>query len=112
MALWEQPGEGLVVSCLAAACRLQRGFFMPILHIRNRPKTRVVEKNFVNTIWLWLRQAGRPPRDPKGGAAKLYPVRLTVSERAEYELAAARAGMTVSSWIRDRLGKAAKRKSR
>lgn len=52
---------------------------------------------------------GRPTRDPKGQASKLFPVRLTAAERAEYAKAAKRAEMTISAWMRDRLGKAAKR---
>jgi hypothetical protein len=55
---------------------------------------------------------GRPTRDPGGEASKLFPVRLTALERAQYERAAKRAKMTVSEWMRDRLTKAAKRESK
>jgi predicted HicB family RNase H-like nuclease len=39
-------------------------------------------------------------------------VRLTDAEKAEYQKAAKRAGVSLSEWIRDRLDKAAKRESR
>lgn len=55
---------------------------------------------------------GRPRRDPDGGETRLFPIRLTDAEKADYERAAARAGVSVSEWIRDRLGKAVKRESR
>jgi hypothetical protein len=58
------------------------------------------------------KRPGRPTRDPKGQASKLFPVRLTEAERAEYEKAAERAGLSVSEWMRDRLGKAAKREAK
>ena len=58
------------------------------------------------------KKVGRPTRDPQGVASKLFPVRLTDGERAEYERAAERARLTVSGWIRDRLAKAAKRESK
>ena len=58
------------------------------------------------------KKIGRPPRDPMGQASKLFPVRLTDSERKEYEQAAKRAGMSVSAWMRDRLAKAAKREAK
>jgi hypothetical protein len=58
------------------------------------------------------RPVGRPARDPGGEASKLFPVRLTASERAQYGRAAKRAKMTISEWMRDRLTKAAKRESK
>jgi len=58
------------------------------------------------------KKIGRPTRDPSGEPSKLFPVRLTDSERQEYEQAAERAGMSVSAWMRDRLAKAAKREGR
>jgi len=59
-----------------------------------------------------MAKAGRPPRDPKAGAAKIFPVLLTDPEKDEYGRAAKRAGMSVSEWIRDRLSKAARRESK
>jgi predicted HicB family RNase H-like nuclease len=59
-----------------------------------------------------MAKAGRPPRDPKQGAAKIFPVLLTDAERADYARAAQRAGVSVSEWIRDRLSKAVKRESK
>jgi hypothetical protein len=58
------------------------------------------------------KSAGRPTRDPKGQASKILPVRLTESERGDYQRAADRAGASLSEWIRDRLNKAAKRESK
>ncbi len=58
------------------------------------------------------KKAGRPTRDPGGKASKLFPVRLTEAERARYEEAAKRAGVSVSEWIRDRLARAAKREAK
>jgi len=57
-------------------------------------------------------KVGRPPRDPKTGAAKLVALRLTTAEREGYQRAAERAGVSLSAWIRDRLDKAAKREAR
>ena len=56
-----------------------------------------------------MAKMGRPPRDPEGVAAKIFPVRLTDAEKDEYARAAKRAGMSLSEWLRDRLGKAARR---
>jgi hypothetical protein len=56
-----------------------------------------------------MAKAGRPTRDPKGIAAKIFPVLLTAAEKDEYARAAKRAGISISEWLRDRLGKAAKR---
>jgi hypothetical protein len=55
---------------------------------------------------------GRPPRDPKAGAAKIVPIRMTEGEKANYQKAADKAGLNLSEWVRDRLGKAAKREAR
>ena len=59
-----------------------------------------------------MAKVGRPPRDSKAGAAKIFPVLLTDSEKDEYARAARRAGMSISEWVRDRLSKAAKRESK
>ena len=56
-----------------------------------------------------MAKMGRPPRDPEGIASKIFPVRLTDAEKDEYARAAKRAGMSLSEWLRDRLGKAARR---
>jgi predicted HicB family RNase H-like nuclease len=58
-----------------------------------------------------MAKAGRPPRDPKSGAAKIVPIRLTDLEKANYQRAANKAGLSLSEWVRDRLGKAAKRET-
>ena len=59
-----------------------------------------------------MAKAGRPPRDPQAGAAKIFPVLLTDAEKADYARAAKRSGVSVSEWIRDRLAKAVKRESK
>ena len=59
-----------------------------------------------------MSKTGRPTRDPSGTASKLVPVRLTEVEHEAYKLAAERAGVSVSEWMRERLNKAAKRESK
>ena len=59
-----------------------------------------------------MAKAGRPPRDPNGVAAKIFPVLLTDAEKAEYARAAKRAKMSVSEWMRHTLNGAAKRQSK
>jgi len=59
-----------------------------------------------------MAKVGRPRRDPSGKPSRLYPVRLTDSEIADYERSAKLAEMTVAQWIRDRLGKAVKRETK
>jgi hypothetical protein len=71
----------------------------------------VVQKDFVNTI-SGMAKIGRPPRDAKFGAAKIVPIRLTDAEKALYQRAASKAGLTLSEWVRDQLNKAAQRESR
>lgn len=69
-------------------------------------------QNFVDTIHFMKRKPGRPARDPEGIASKLFPIRLTDTEKSEYERAAVRAGVSVSEWIRERLNRAAKREAK
>jgi len=59
-----------------------------------------------------MAKVGRPPRDAKSGAAKIVPIRLTDAEKALYQRAATKAGISLSEWVRDRLGRAAKHESR
>jgi uncharacterized protein (DUF1778 family) len=54
----------------------------------------------------------RPKKLPGEAATERIDLRLTTAEREEYERAAVRAGQTLSAWIRERLGKAAKRESK
>lgn len=58
------------------------------------------------------KKAGRPSLDPTAGPSKIVPIRMTDTEKVEYKRAAKRAKLTLSEWIRDRLGKAAKRESK
>ena len=55
------------------------------------------------------KRMGRPPLPPDAAKNEVFQMRLTAAERAAYQRAADRAGQTLSEWIRDRLGKAAKR---
>ena len=55
---------------------------------------------------------GRPARDPSGAPSKHFIMRLTDAERADYQRAADRAGLSLSEWVRERLSKAAKRESK
>jgi hypothetical protein len=57
-------------------------------------------------------ERGRPKLDPEGNPSALMALRVIDSERTAYEKAAARAGVTVSAWMRDRLNRAAKRESK
>ncbi|MDP7559443.1 MAG: hypothetical protein QF745_02750 [Planctomycetota bacterium] len=57
-------------------------------------------------------KVGRPARDPKAGASKIVPIRMTDAEKAEFQRAAKRAKLSLSEWIRDRLGKTAKREAK
>jgi predicted HicB family RNase H-like nuclease len=54
---------------------------------------------------------GRPTRDPDGEAAKIVPIRMTDAERELYAKAAAKAGVSLSEWARDRLSRTAKRET-
>lgn len=52
---------------------------------------------------------GRPPKAPGEAKSQVYQLRLTADEREQWESAAAKAGKTLSEWIRERLNRAAKR---
>jgi hypothetical protein len=84
---------------------------MRLLYNNIRPVAR--ENRSCNEIILLynsgMAERGRPKLDPKGKASTLLAIRTTEAERAAYERAAERAGKTLSEWIRDRLGRAAKR---
>ena len=50
------------------------------------------------------------PKKPSGETAtERIDLRVTVAEREEYERAAGRSDQTLSSWIKERLSRAAKR---
>jgi hypothetical protein len=55
---------------------------------------------------------GRPPKPEGERAEEVFQLRLTMAEKAAWKTAAERADMTLSAWIRDRLGKSARRESR
>ena len=55
---------------------------------------------------------GRPPIRPEGALGEVFQIRLADSERAAYERAAKRAGLSLAAWMRDRLTKSAKRESK
>jgi predicted DNA-binding protein (UPF0251 family) len=57
-------------------------------------------------------KVGRPPRDPSGEPSKIVPIRLTDTERINYQKAAERCGLSLSQWIRERLDRAAKREAK
>jgi hypothetical protein len=52
------------------------------------------------------------PDDPPGRKGKVFEVHLSVAERDEFRLAAARAGLPLSEWMRVRLIEAAKEESK
>jgi predicted HicB family RNase H-like nuclease len=51
---------------------------------------------------------GRPPKGDRTQAARLY-LRADDDEKARYDEAAVKAGLSLSEWIRDRLNRAARR---
>jgi len=55
-----------------------------------------------------VRPVGRPPLDP-GDVKVVTPVRLAQKEKATYEKAATKAGLSLSEWIRGTLNDAIKR---
>jgi predicted HicB family RNase H-like nuclease len=55
------------------------------------------------------KRMGRPPKAPGEAKSQVYQLRLTADEREQWESAAAKAGKTLSEWIRERLNRAAKR---
>lgn len=57
------------------------------------------------------KKMGRPPKGQRTQSARIY-LRADESEKAEFEQAAASAGLTLSDWIRDRLKAAAKKENR
>ena len=59
-----------------------------------------------------MAKRGRKPRDPKAGAAKIVPIRLTDAEKENYQRAARKADQSLSKWVREQLDKAAKRETR
>lgn len=54
---------------------------------------------------------GRPKLDPDGTPSKFLTIRVAEPEHESYKEAAEHADLTLSEWIRDRLGKAAKREA-
>ena len=52
---------------------------------------------------------GRPPKAPGDVFAERVELRMTADERKAYERAAENAGLSLSAWIRECLGKAAKK---
>lgn len=55
------------------------------------------------------RGRGRPPKPPGETLGELLQIRIADDERAAYQQAADKTGMTFSAWVRDRLNKAARR---
>ena len=57
-------------------------------------------------------KVGRPPIAPSGPLGRVVQIRLSSEEREAYQVAADRAGVALSAWMRDRLTAAAKREAR
>lgn len=55
------------------------------------------------------KKRGRPPKEPDEAKSRYLQVRVNPDEKAEYEAAAALAGVPVSEWVRERLQLAARR---
>jgi len=75
-------------------------------------KNNIARRYFFRTIAGMKKTRGRPPKAPNELFAERIELRMTADERADYERAAKRSEMTLSAWIRDQLGKAARRGSR
>jgi predicted HicB family RNase H-like nuclease len=58
------------------------------------------------------KKMGRPPLHPEQAKGEYIQLRLSPAEREEYRLAAERAGMSLSEWIRGCLSRAARRGSK
>ena len=56
-----------------------------------------------------VKKRGRPPKEPDEAKSRYLQVRVNPDEKAEYEAAAALAGVPVSEWVRGRLQRAATR---
>lgn len=59
-----------------------------------------------------IMKRGRPPKEPSDSLTERLDLRLSTIEREDYERAANKAGLKLSVWIRDRLGKAATKELR
>jgi hypothetical protein len=69
----------------------------------------------IKDFWIYncgMAGKGRPTRDPSGEASKHFIMRLTDAERADYQRAADRAGVSLSEWVRGCLSRAAKRSTK
>lgn len=55
------------------------------------------------------KKLGRPPKAIDEQLVEIVPVRMTSRERQDCEQAAAKAGMRLTAWIREKATKAAKR---
>lgn len=54
-------------------------------------------------------KGGRPPKDKQSSMGETFKVRLSPAEKAAFRQAAALAGLGLSSWMRERLRRAAVR---
>lgn len=54
------------------------------------------------------RTRGRPPKGEEAQTARIY-MRAAPAEKSRYELAAEKAGLSLTEWIKDRLDRAVKR---
>ncbi len=59
-----------------------------------------------------MTKGGPQTRNPSGTSTKMLAAKVTEAEHAEYKRAAARANLSLSAWLRDRLSKAAEREKR
>jgi len=55
------------------------------------------------------KKLGRPPKSPDEQLSAIVPVRMTLQERQECELAAQKSGKKLTVWMREKLTRAAKR---
>ena len=70
----------------------------------------LARKLFCNYIaGMAKKRIGRPPLEPGESKSQVFQIRLTEAEREQYQSAADRANKPLAAWIRDCLGRAAKK---
>jgi len=98
----------------AVVCQHFRGFFFVCIYCncnkyRLQGKKRACRDIFCHYNNGMEKRMGRPPKPPGEAKSQVYQLRLTEAEREQWEAAATRAGQPLSTWIRERLNRAANR---
>lgn len=104
-----QSGESRFVLPCGRVTSTSAGFFTAYIVYTKLSGCKGCVKEFCAYNTGMADKVGRPARDPKSGAAKIVPIRMSDAEKAAYQKAAKRSKQTLSEWIRDQLDKAAGR---